>query len=165
MEVYSPQIEIRLGVKNRLPSSGWRRAIFLHTTCLYTHLPANVIRIHVQIILPENKQHVKKFSDLTLCSEELRFALLAQSCLNRGMTTLVTTLVHTTDGTARWNELELRIQQKQEQSAALVRQIGTMVAPVSDAAIQEKLHLTSKKRQIERDLEALRKYPSGSARL
>jgi len=50
---------------------------------------------------------------IVLCYQELRVALLAASCLTRGATTLVTSLLHTSDHTDTTNALRAEYKQLQ----------------------------------------------------
>ncbi|XP_049338000.1 potassium channel subfamily T member 2 [Astyanax mexicanus] len=53
--------------------------------------------IYVQILKPENKFHVK-FADHVVCEEEFKYALLALNCICPATSTLITLLVHTSQG-------------------------------------------------------------------
>uniref|UniRef100_A0AAY4ADK0 RCK N-terminal domain-containing protein n=1 Tax=Denticeps clupeoides TaxID=299321 RepID=A0AAY4ADK0_9TELE len=53
--------------------------------------------LYVQILKPENKFHVK-FADHVVCEEEFKFALLALNCICPATSTLITLLVHTSQG-------------------------------------------------------------------
>ncbi|XP_051990869.1 potassium channel subfamily T member 2 [Xyrauchen texanus] len=53
--------------------------------------------LFVQILKPENKFHVK-FADHVVCEEEYRYAMLALNCICPATSTLITLLVHTTQG-------------------------------------------------------------------
>ena len=56
----------------------------------------NVLQF-VQIFRPENKIHVK-FAQHVVCEDEFKNALLANNCLTPGVSTLVTLLLHTSQG-------------------------------------------------------------------
>uniref|UniRef100_A0A674ES07 Potassium sodium-activated channel subfamily T member 2 n=1 Tax=Salmo trutta TaxID=8032 RepID=A0A674ES07_SALTR len=53
--------------------------------------------IYVQILKPENKFHVK-FADHVVCEEEFKYAMLALNCICPATSTLITLLVHTSQG-------------------------------------------------------------------
>ncbi|XP_037390144.1 potassium channel subfamily T member 2 isoform X2 [Pygocentrus nattereri] len=53
--------------------------------------------LYVQILKPENKFHVK-FADHVVCEEEFKYALLALNCICPATSTLITLLVHTSQG-------------------------------------------------------------------
>ncbi|KAJ8390454.1 hypothetical protein AAFF_G00103890 [Aldrovandia affinis] len=53
--------------------------------------------LYVQILKPENKFHVK-FADHVVCEEEFKYALLALNCVCPATSTLITLLVHTSQG-------------------------------------------------------------------
>ncbi|KAL6489755.1 hypothetical protein MHYP_G00001000 [Metynnis hypsauchen] len=53
--------------------------------------------LYVQILKPENKFHVK-FADQVVCEEEFKYALLALNCICPATSTLITLLVHTSQG-------------------------------------------------------------------
>uniref|UniRef100_A0A8C1U4V4 Potassium channel, subfamily T, member 2 n=1 Tax=Cyprinus carpio TaxID=7962 RepID=A0A8C1U4V4_CYPCA len=53
--------------------------------------------LFVQILKPENKFHVK-FADHIVCEEEFKFAMLALNCICPATSTLITLLVHTSEG-------------------------------------------------------------------
>ncbi|KAI4885497.1 hypothetical protein NFI96_033718, partial [Prochilodus magdalenae] len=53
--------------------------------------------LYVQILKPENKFHVK-FADHIVCEEEFKYALLAMNCICPATSTLITLLVHTSQG-------------------------------------------------------------------
>ncbi|XP_076828197.1 potassium channel subfamily T member 2 [Brachyhypopomus gauderio] len=53
--------------------------------------------LYVQILKPENKFHVK-FADHVVCEEEFKYALLALNCICPATSTLITLLVHTSEG-------------------------------------------------------------------
>ncbi|XP_051556006.1 potassium channel subfamily T member 2 [Myxocyprinus asiaticus] len=53
--------------------------------------------LFVQILKPENKFHVK-FADHVVCEEEYKYAMLALNCICPATSTLITLLVHTTQG-------------------------------------------------------------------
>ncbi|CAL4058748.1 unnamed protein product, partial [Meganyctiphanes norvegica] len=52
---------------------------------------------YVQVFRPENKLHVK-FAEHVVCEDEFKYALLANNCMNPGISTLVTLLLHTSRG-------------------------------------------------------------------
>ncbi|XP_065124179.1 potassium channel subfamily T member 2 [Paramisgurnus dabryanus] len=54
-------------------------------------------RLFVQILKPENKLHVK-FADHIVCEEEFKYAMLALNCICPATSTLITLLVHTSQG-------------------------------------------------------------------
>lgn len=47
------------------------------------------IQLHVQVILPENKNHFDYVADTIVCVEELKMGLLAQNCRCPGITSLI----------------------------------------------------------------------------
>uniref|UniRef100_A0A674D6T2 Potassium sodium-activated channel subfamily T member 2 n=1 Tax=Salmo trutta TaxID=8032 RepID=A0A674D6T2_SALTR len=53
--------------------------------------------IYVQILKPENKFHVK-FADHVVCEEEFKYAMLALNCICPATSSLITLLVHTSQG-------------------------------------------------------------------
>ncbi|KAK1786795.1 hypothetical protein P4O66_017197, partial [Electrophorus voltai] len=53
--------------------------------------------LYVQILKPENKFHVK-FADHVVCEEEFKYAMLALNCICPASSTLITLLVHTSEG-------------------------------------------------------------------
>ncbi|KAJ8357232.1 hypothetical protein SKAU_G00200260 [Synaphobranchus kaupii] len=53
--------------------------------------------LYVQILKPENKFHVK-FADHVVCEEEFKYAMLALNCVCPATSTLITLLVHTSQG-------------------------------------------------------------------
>ncbi|KAJ8011227.1 hypothetical protein DPEC_G00055970 [Dallia pectoralis] len=53
--------------------------------------------IYVQILMPENKFHVK-FADHVVCEEEFKYAMLALNCICPATSTFITLLVHTSQG-------------------------------------------------------------------
>ncbi|KAA0718845.1 Potassium channel subfamily T member 2 [Triplophysa tibetana] len=53
--------------------------------------------LFVQILKPENKLHVK-FADHIVCEEEFKYAMLALNCICPATSTLITLLVHTSEG-------------------------------------------------------------------
>ncbi|XP_056599555.1 potassium channel subfamily T member 2 [Triplophysa dalaica] len=53
--------------------------------------------LYVQILKPENKLHVK-FADHIVCEEEFKYAMLAMNCICPATSTLITLLVHTSQG-------------------------------------------------------------------
>ncbi|XP_057190889.1 potassium channel subfamily T member 2 [Triplophysa rosa] len=53
--------------------------------------------LFVQILKPENKLHVK-FADHIVCEEEFKYAMLALNCICPATSTLITLLVHTSQG-------------------------------------------------------------------
>ncbi|XP_034145674.1 potassium channel subfamily T member 2 isoform X7 [Esox lucius] len=53
--------------------------------------------IYVQILMPENKFHVK-FADHVVCEDEFKYAMLALNCICPATSTFITLLVHTSQG-------------------------------------------------------------------
>ncbi|ESO82923.1 hypothetical protein LOTGIDRAFT_91677, partial [Lottia gigantea] len=64
---------------------------------------------YIQLFKAQNKMHVK-FAEHIVCEDEFKFALLANNCLYPGLSTLVSLLVHTSDG----QEAELANEQWQQ---------------------------------------------------
>jgi hypothetical protein len=42
----------------------------------------------MQLLVPENKQHCLPLTQSVVCVEEMKFGLLAQNCINPGLSTL-----------------------------------------------------------------------------
>ncbi|XP_021378201.1 potassium channel subfamily T member 1-like isoform X2 [Mizuhopecten yessoensis] len=67
-------------------------------------------QMYVQLHHLENKMHVNK-ADHVVCADELKFAILANNCLNPGLSTMLTLLMHSTTvetasiGTEPWQRL------------------------------------------------------------
>lgn len=68
-------------------------------------------RQYVQVILPENKKFIERVHGNSICIEELKYALLAKSIKARGVSTLVTQLIHTSEGQERQAEIHRLMRQ------------------------------------------------------
>eukprot|EP00045_Choanoeca_perplexa_P015414 m.193265 g.193265 ORF g.193265 m.193265 type:complete len:1283 (+) comp16979_c0_seq1:142-3990(+) len=78
---------------------------------------------YVQVLLPENRIHVKDVATVTVCMEELRYSLFSYSCIASGVTTLLTQLVHTSYHTRRHKELAAQYRRVLHQIDDLRRQL------------------------------------------
>jgi potassium channel subfamily T member 1 len=68
------------------------------------------VPLYVQIFRPGNKIHVR-FAKHVVCEDEFKYALLANNCLTPGVSTLVTLLLHTSQGqyvSSDWITLKAR---------------------------------------------------------
>ncbi|XP_028410952.1 potassium channel subfamily T member 1-like isoform X2 [Dendronephthya gigantea] len=86
---------------------GADRHTILRTWAIQDYAPE--VPLYVQILQAENKFHVS-FAEHVVCEDELKNALMAANCVCPGVTTLVTTLLHTLhqqDGSADvpWHEM------------------------------------------------------------
>eukprot|EP00051_Salpingoeca_urceolata_P016510 m.219754 g.219754 ORF g.219754 m.219754 type:complete len:1281 (-) comp18698_c0_seq2:81-3923(-) len=102
-----------------LAERGSADAVTIDNRTVFRSWAINDFRPHlpqfVQILLPENKKHLKRQKGRTICFEELKYGLLAKSSACPGISTLVTQLIHTSDGSQAECEVRAKLSTIQSQ--------------------------------------------------